>query len=78
MQIKKHYDSHPQKVEVKLEKLQQVAIALVEPKYKVRWLWWWNSSAMARDAYGFSKNPASENKLKPWLDKAAFWACVSF
>lgn len=51
-----------------------VATAAVEPKYKVRWLKWWNSSASVRLDFRFPKSPASEDNLKKWMDRAAFWA----
>ena len=39
------YSAHDAaKVEMSLEKQQMMANAAVEPKYKVRWLKWWNSS----------------------------------
>ena len=59
-----------------LEKLQLIATAAVEPEYKVRWLKWWNSGSFNREAIRFPKSPASEDTLKPWLNKAAFWAGV--
>ena len=59
-----------------LEKLQLIATAAVEPVYKVRWLKWWNSGRFNREAIRFPKSPASEDSLKPWLNKAAFWAGV--
>ncbi len=59
-----------------LEKLQLIATAAVEPEYKVRWLKWWNSGNFNREAIRFPKSPASEDTLKPWLNKAAFWAGV--
>ncbi len=59
-----------------LEKLQLIATAAVEPEYKVRWLKWWNSGSFNREAIRFPKSPASEDTLKPWLNKATFWAGV--
>ena len=59
-----------------LEKLQLIATAAVEPEYKVRWLKWWNSGSFNREAIRFPKSPASEDNLKSWLNKAAFWAGV--
>jgi hypothetical protein len=75
MQIVEHYSAHvATKVEMLLEKLQLVATAQVEPKYKVRWLKWWNSPSFVRSSLRFPKSPASEDILKKWLDRAAFWA----
>ncbi len=59
-----------------LEKLQLIATTAVEPEYKVRWLKWWNSGNFNREAIRFPKSPASEDTLKSWLNKAAFWAGV--
>ena len=59
-----------------LEKLQLIATAAVEPEYKIRWLKWWNSGSFNREAIRFPKSPASEDNLKSWLNKAAFWAGV--
>ena len=61
-----------------LEKLQLIATTVVEPEYKVRWLKWWNSGNFNREAIRFPKSPASEDNLKSWLSKAAFWAGVRF
>ncbi len=77
IQITRHYSSHhSQKIEMTLEKLQLIATAAVEPEYKVRWLKWWNSGSFNREAIRFPKSPASEDNLKIWLNKAAFWAGV--
>ena len=77
IQITRHYSSHhSQKIEMTLEKLQLIATAAVEPEYKVRWLKWWNSGSFNREAIRFPKSPASEDNLKFWLNKAAFWAGV--
>jgi hypothetical protein len=59
-----------------LDKLQMSATATVEPQYKVRWLRWWNSSALSKQALRFPKTP-SEDRLAIWLNKAAFYAGVS-
>ena len=76
-QITRHYSAHhSQKIEMTLEKLQLIATAAVEPEYKVRWLKWWNSGRFNREAIRFPKSPASEDTLKPWLNKAVFWAGV--
>ncbi len=77
MQIVEHYSAHvAAKVEMTLEKLQMVATAAVEPKYKVRWLKWWNSPSFFRSDLRFPKSPAGEDTLKKWMDRAAFWAGI--
>ena len=55
-----------------LGKLQLIATVVVELEYKVCWLKWWNRWNFNREAIGFPKNPASEDNLKPWLNKATF------
>ena len=67
---------HSQKIEMTLEKLQLIATAAVEPKYKVRWLKWWNSGSFNREAIRFPKSPPSDDTLKPWINKASFWVGV--
>ena len=77
MQVIAHYSAHvAAKVEMSLEKLQMVATAAVEPKYKVRWLKWWNSSETVRKDLRFPKYPAGEDTLKKWMDRAALWAGI--
>ena len=56
------------KVEISLEKLQMVAIATVEPKYKVCWLKWWISSKIVRKDHIFPKYPTGEDTLKKLID----------
>ncbi len=77
MQIVEHYSAHvAAKVEMTLEKLQLVTTAAVEPKYKIRWLKWWNSPSFVRSDLRFPKSPAGEDTLKKWLDRASFWAGI--
>ena len=54
-----------------LEKLQMVATAVVETKYKVHWLIWWNSSEIIWKDLRFPKYPTSEDMLKKWMDCAS-------
>jgi hypothetical protein len=77
VQIVEHYSAHvAAKVEMTLEKLQMLATAAVESKYKVRWLKWWNSPSFVRSDLRFPKSPAGEDTLKKWMDRAAFWAGI--
>ena len=75
MQIDNHF-SLKAKAEMSIEKLQKIATAPVEPKYKARWLKWWNSSDGARKAYKFPRGEVYENVLDNWLQRAVFWAQV--
>jgi hypothetical protein len=60
------------------EKLQLLATAQVDGKYKQRWLKWWNMSKDGRQAYNFPDSPCSTLSLRPWVENAAFWAGVIF
>ena len=59
-----------------LEKLQKIATTPVDDKYKVKWLKWWNSSPMTREALLFLPPNFIDNDLDLWLVKASFWAQV--
>jgi hypothetical protein len=59
-----------------IEKLQKIAIAHVEPKYKAKWLRWWNASENARQSYRFLGPKEKEAQWDPWIHKASFWAEV--
>ena len=73
LQIEMHFSlfSKPQ---MSIEKLQKIATATVEPKYKARWLQWWNSSTTVRGGNKFPLSDVKETVLDAWLIKAAFWA----
>lgn len=74
--IRNHYDRHPTKVEMTVEKLQAIATAEASSKAKTSWLRWWNGSESSRKTMKFPPSPCSENLLIPWLHRAAFWANV--
>jgi hypothetical protein len=61
-----------------LDKLQLIETALVPTSFKVRWLSWWNSSALSREALHFPAKPISDKKLEAWLTKASFYVGVTF
>ena len=62
-----------------IEKLQKIVTTPVEPKYKTRWLKWWNSSLDARKSFQLPDEKSLKDKtLDTWLNKASFWAQVSF
>jgi hypothetical protein len=59
-----------------IEKLEKIATAHVEAKYKARWLRWWNSSDATRQSYRFPSSTDKEAAWDPWINKATFWAEV--
>lgn len=67
---------HEKKTEMTMEKLQMVATVVVDAKFKVRWLKWWNASPRRRENLRFPKSPCSELDLEPFLRQAAWWAGV--
>jgi len=60
-----------------IEKLAKVAAAHVQPRFKAKWLQWWNSTLMVRHGNKFPSLPLKERTLEAWLHKASFWAQVS-
>ena len=61
-----------------IEKLQKLATSITDGKYKARWLRWWNSSVDARRAYRFLVGKHKDHVWDNWVDKATFWAEVTF
>ena len=60
-----------------IEKLHKVSTATVAPRFKAKWLHWWNSPLTVRGANKFpSTSPVKEKTLDSWLNKASFWAQV--
>jgi len=59
-----------------IEKLAKVAAAHVQPRFKAKWLQWWNSTMMVRTGNKFPSLPLKERTLEAWLHKASFWAQV--
>jgi hypothetical protein len=59
-----------------LDKLQLIATAVVPDPTKVRWLSWWNSSSLSREALHFPPKPVSDKDLEGWINKASFYAGV--
>lgn len=74
-QINAHW-SAKEKPEMTPEKLQKISTTVVQPHFRVRWLKWWNSSAMSREALHFPPPGFSDATLESWLPRAAFWAEV--
>jgi hypothetical protein len=61
-----------------LERLQLIATAVVPHHYKARWLSFWNSGTHTREALHFPAKGFKTDELDSWLNKASFWAGVSF
>jgi hypothetical protein len=61
-----------------LVKLQYITTAVVSPSFKTRWLTWWNSGVHTREALHFLSKGFTDKDLEPWLNKASFWAGMSF
>ena len=59
-----------------LDKLQKIATTHVDAKYKAKWLKWWNSSPMSREALRFLSSTAKDIEFDAWLVKTSFWAQV--
>lgn len=59
-----------------IEKLQKVATASVEPRFKARWLHWWNLGSTLRTSFRFPGGDVKETVLDSWLNRATFWAQV--
>jgi hypothetical protein len=66
------------KLEMTLDKLQLIGTSVVLAPYKVRWLTWWNSSNLSREALHFPPRPVSKKDIDGWINKASFWAGMSF
>ena len=74
-QINSHFSLF-KKTEMTIEKLQKVATAAVEPRFKARWLHWWNSGSILRASFRFPVADVKESILDTWLNRATFWAQV--
>jgi hypothetical protein len=61
-----------------LEKLQPIAIVVVSPSIKARWLKWWNSHILTCEALHFLLKEFTDKELESWLNKASFWVRVNF
>jgi len=66
-QIQNHYDNHPTKVEMSVDKLQLIATTKVSLNAKAKWVRWWNGSERSRKMVKFPPSPCYENALIPWL-----------
>lgn len=59
-----------------IEKLQKIATSMVEPRFKAKWLHWWNSGSILRASFRFPVGEVKESVLDAWLNRASFWAQV--
>ena len=46
----------------------------VDPKYKARWLHWWNSNNTSQHSLCFPVGDVKEIDLETWVMWASFWA----
>jgi hypothetical protein len=54
------------------DKVQLVATAAVSPQFKCKWLTWWNSSTLTREALHFPPSGVSDRDFEAWLNRASF------
>lgn len=80
LQINAHWSAN-EKPEMTPKKLQKVFATVVQPQFRVRWLKWWNSSDLSREALHFLSPGFIDATLESWLPRAKFWAevtCLQF
>lgn len=71
LQINAHWSAKV-KPEMTAEKLQKISTTVVQPHCWVRWLKWWNSSDISREALHFPPPGFTDATLESWLPRAAF------
>ena len=76
-EVKNHYEKFDEP-EMLQEKLYMLSTSAMPPKMMVKWLQRWNSSAAIRDAHHFQKTAFADSKFPEWLNRATWWAQVSF
>ena len=76
-EVKAHYEKFDEP-EMLQEKLYMLATLAMPPKMMVKWLQRWNSSAIIQDAHRFPKSAFADSKFSEWLNRATWWAQVSF
>jgi hypothetical protein len=77
VEIKAHYEKFDEP-EMLQEKLYMLATSAMPPRMMVKWLQRWNSSAAIRDAHRFPKAGFGDSKFPEWLNRATWWAQVSY
>ena len=76
-EIKAHLEKYDEP-EMLQEKLYMLATSAMPSKMMIKWLQRWNSSAAIRDAHRFPKVGFGDSKFLDWLNRATWWAQVSF
>jgi hypothetical protein len=76
-EVKVHYEKFDEP-EMLQEKLYMLATSAMPPRMMVKWLQRWNSSSAIRDAHRFPKASFADSKFPDWLNRATWWAQVSF
>ena len=76
-EIKAHYEKYDEP-EMLQEKLYMLATSAMPARMMIKWLQSWNSSAAIRDAHRFPKVGFGDSKFPEWLNRATWWAQVSF
>jgi len=75
-EVKTHYESRDEGVEMKLEKLWMLAVSAMDPSMKVLWLERWNQAPNLRVQLKFPKQGFNDDTFYHWLNKATWWAQV--
>ena len=76
-EIKAHLEKYDEP-EMLQEKLYMLATSAMPSKMIIKWLQRWNYSAAIRDAHRFPKVGFCDSKFPDWLNRATWWAHVSF
>ena len=75
-EVKTHYESRDDGVEMKLEKFWMLAVSAMDPSMKVLWLERWNQPPSLRMQLKFPKQGFNDDVFYTWLNKATWWAQV--
>ena len=76
-EIKAHYEKYDE-LEMLQEKLYMLATSAMPARMMIKWLQRWNSFAAIWDAHRFPKVGFGDSKFPEWLNRATWWAQVSF
>ena len=75
-EVKTHYGSRDEGVEMMLEKLWMLVVSAMDPSMKVLWLECWNQPPSLRVQLKFSTQSFNDDVFYTWLNKATWWAQV--
>jgi hypothetical protein len=75
-EVKTHYESRDDGVEMKLEKLWMLVMSAMDPSMKVLWLERWNQPLSLRVQLKFPKQGFNDDVFYTWLKKTTWWAQV--